>query len=80
MGEVDNSPQVEPFEEREIQLVTLSRATEVNLNHPIVAWWYKVRHGFSSLCSALQPTMNNMIALQLVSLKRGVAFHDIASH
>jgi hypothetical protein len=55
MGEVDDSLEVQPFQEGEIQLVTLPGAAEVMFYHPIVAWRHKVRHGLSTVCS---PTTN----------------------
>lgn len=51
MGEVNDGLKVKSLQKGEIQLVTLSRPAEVVFYHPIVAWWYKVRHGFSGVCN-----------------------------
>lgn len=66
MREVDDGLEIKPLKEREIQLVTVSRAAEIIFYHAIVAWWYKVRHGFSRVCLAAQ----NLVELELIAQNR----------
>jgi hypothetical protein len=45
MREVDDSLEVKPLKEGEVQLVAVFGTAKVILYHPIVAWWYEVQHG-----------------------------------
>jgi hypothetical protein len=53
MRKVDDGLEVKPLKKGEIQLVAVSRTAEIVFYHAIVAWWYKVRHGFSIVYSAV---------------------------